>query len=171
MMQGSIMQMYMMLFCIMDRRRGEDRLILSDRFGFKIGFLSASMICYCSGMDRIAELASAIDEEKALRAREATVEEKLLDGPRLFRQACEQMRAGIRITHPEAEWDLVNSLRTALLALDPRRPEHAAVMESWDPEIANGFQVARYADLRMIGELVDSIPQGCGGGGCHPKER
>ncbi len=61
-------------------------------------------------MNRIAELASCIDEEKAQRARDTSVEEKLLDGPRLFRAACEQMRAGIRITHPGASEEQIEQI-------------------------------------------------------------
>lgn len=53
-------------------------------------------------MENIAELAAAIDREKVEDARRASIEEKLRDGPRLFAQACEMMRAGIRVTRPAA---------------------------------------------------------------------
>jgi len=53
-------------------------------------------------MEGIAELARQIDRDKIARAREASIEEKLLDGPRLFSLACESMKAGIRVRHPNA---------------------------------------------------------------------
>ena len=51
-------------------------------------------------MNEIAELAKAIHAEKIERAKAASTEEKLLDGPRLFSQACEAMRAGLRVLRP-----------------------------------------------------------------------
>ena len=65
---------------------------------------------YIPRMNRIAELASCLDEEKAQRARDTSMEEKLLDGPRLFRTACEQMRAGIRLTHPGASEEQIERI-------------------------------------------------------------
>ncbi|MEM9237017.1 MAG: hypothetical protein AAGB14_09570 [Verrucomicrobiota bacterium] len=61
-------------------------------------------------MDGIRELAKTIDREKVERARLEPIEAKLLDGPRLFRQSCEFMRAGIRITDPKAEEEKVEQL-------------------------------------------------------------
>lgn len=54
-------------------------------------------------MDEIAALAKEIERGKIARARTATIEEKLLDGPRLFATACEAARAGIRIHYPDAD--------------------------------------------------------------------
>ena len=51
-------------------------------------------------MNEIAELAKAISADKIERAKAASTEEKLLDGPRLFSQACEAMRAGLRVLRP-----------------------------------------------------------------------
>jgi len=56
-------------------------------------------------MEEIAELARQIDREKIARARETSIEEKLLDGPRLFSVACEAMKSGIRVLHPGASDD------------------------------------------------------------------
>ena len=53
-------------------------------------------------MEDIAKLAAAIDREKVESARRASIEEKLRDGPQLFAQACEMMRAGIRVMNPAA---------------------------------------------------------------------
>lgn len=53
-------------------------------------------------MDPIEILAANIDARKLERARSATMEEKLLDGPRLFRLSCEAIKAGLRLDHPNA---------------------------------------------------------------------
>lgn len=53
-------------------------------------------------MDDIESLAAGIEQRKVLRAREASMEEKLLDGPRLFRLSCEAMKSGLRLDHPDA---------------------------------------------------------------------
>jgi hypothetical protein len=47
------------------------------------------------------ELVASIYREKVERARQTPIEEKLLDGPRLFRLGCEAMRAGIRGQNPD----------------------------------------------------------------------
>jgi hypothetical protein len=54
-------------------------------------------------MDEIAVLAKEIERGKVARARAASIEEKLLDGPRLFATACEAARAGIRVHYPDAD--------------------------------------------------------------------
>lgn len=51
-------------------------------------------------MNEIETLARSIRSEKIERARIASVETKVLDGPRLFAQTCEAMRAGIRVLRP-----------------------------------------------------------------------
>ena len=48
------------------------------------------------------ELIRDIDSRKLQRAREASMEEKMLDGPRLFRMACQAIKAGLRLDHPDA---------------------------------------------------------------------
>lgn len=61
-------------------------------------------------MSSIETLAREIDERKTRRAREATLEEKLLDGPRLFRMSCEAIKAGLRLDHPEADEEEIRRL-------------------------------------------------------------
>jgi hypothetical protein len=53
-------------------------------------------------VDQTTELIRAIDCRKSERAREASLEEKILDGPRLFRMACQSIKAGLRLDHPDA---------------------------------------------------------------------
>ena len=61
-------------------------------------------------MDDLKTLVEDIDRRKTERAREATMEEKLLDGPRLFRMSCEAIKAGLRLDHPDADEDRIHEL-------------------------------------------------------------
>ena len=61
-------------------------------------------------MNDIESLATEIERRKVARARAASMEEKLLDGPRLFRLSCEAMKAGLRIDHPEANETEIHDL-------------------------------------------------------------
>lgn len=45
-------------------------------------------------MSEIADMAKQIERDRIARARAASIEEKLLDGPRLFATACEAARGG-----------------------------------------------------------------------------
>lgn len=53
-------------------------------------------------MQPLETLIQEIDSRKIGRARRASMEEKLLDGPRLFRLSCEAIKAGLRLDFPEA---------------------------------------------------------------------
>jgi len=53
-------------------------------------------------MNSESSLIDDIDRRKTERAKKATIEEKLLDGPRLFKMSCEAMKSGLRIDHPNA---------------------------------------------------------------------
>jgi phosphonate transport system substrate-binding protein len=58
------------------------------------------------------------------------------------------------------------ALKTALLSLDRKNPQHRAVMTTWDPEFRNGFVAAGTEDYARVAELLDSIAHTCGEG-CH----
>lgn len=55
-------------------------------------------------------LVDAIYRERVLRARQTPPEERLLDGIRLYDQAVERMRLGVRLQHPAAAGDEVERL-------------------------------------------------------------
>ena len=61
-------------------------------------------------MNGTEELIRAIDARKIDRAREASMEEKMLDGPRLFRLSCQAIKAGLRLDHPEADEERLHQL-------------------------------------------------------------
>jgi hypothetical protein len=46
-------------------------------------------------------LMDAIFRDKVRRARQTPMDQKMLDGPRLFDMNCQIMRSGIRAQHPE----------------------------------------------------------------------
>ena len=54
-----------------------------------------------------------IDERKTRRDREASMEEKILDGPRLFRLSCQAIKAGLRVDHPTASDEELHELLIA----------------------------------------------------------
>lgn len=70
------------------------------------------------------------------------------------------------VARPDAPVELVQSLRQALLAIDPRKPEQIQLMVDWDPEFRNGFVEARAEDYQTIFDLMDHIGEGCGNR-CH----
>jgi hypothetical protein len=74
-------------------------------------------------MEPTKELIDAIYRERVLRARATPPEEKLLDGPRLFDQACRIMRDGIRDQYPDADERRVQEILLERLALLRRLEE------------------------------------------------
>ena len=85
-----------------ERTVGDRQITNTGRQGSRIEFTPlAGGITLCD-MDPIEALAADIDARKLQRARAATMEEKLLDGPRLFRLSCEAIKAGLRLDHPDA---------------------------------------------------------------------
>ena len=65
----------------------------------------------------IQELSDSNYAEKVMRARSTPIEEKLLDGPRLFVFACEGVRAGIRAQVPDASGEEIERLLRRRLEL------------------------------------------------------
>jgi hypothetical protein len=56
------------------------------------------------------ELIRAIDARKIERAKNASMEEKMLDGPRLFRLSCQAIKAGLRLDYPDADEERLHQL-------------------------------------------------------------
>lgn len=72
----------------------------------------------------IPALTGALYREEIARARGMGLEEKLLEGPRLFERACRVMADGIRHQHPELNDAGVHALLAdrfaRLRAIEPR---------------------------------------------------
>lgn len=79
-------------------------------FHVSFGFTPRAQGTILWDMDPIESLAADIDARKLKRARSAPMEEKLLDGPRLFRLSCEAIKAGLRLDHPDADEKEIHQL-------------------------------------------------------------
>jgi hypothetical protein len=61
-------------------------------------------------MNPESSLIHDIDKRKTNRAMKASIEENLLDGPRLYKMSCEAMKSGLRIDHPNANETEIHAL-------------------------------------------------------------
>ena len=61
--------------------------------------------------------------DKVLRARQRSIGEKFLDGPRLFETGCQMMRSGIRWQHPDFTDEQVEAELRRRLAIRRRIDE------------------------------------------------
>jgi phosphonate transport system substrate-binding protein len=62
----------------------------------------------------------------------------------------------------DAPAELVEAVKKALLAIDPKDPDNAELMKNWDPEFRYGFAEANEADYREVYRMMEAIPEGCG---------
>jgi phosphonate transport system substrate-binding protein len=62
----------------------------------------------------------------------------------------------------DAPAELVEAVKKALLAIDPKDPDHAELMKNWDPEFRYGFAEANEDDYREVYRMMEAIPEGCG---------
>jgi hypothetical protein len=76
-------------------------------------------------MDPTPENLAALRRERIERARRMSPEQKLLAGPRLFSVAIECMRAGIHLTHPDADETQIRAIIRQRLEKKRRREEIA----------------------------------------------
>lgn len=68
----------------------------------------------------------------------------------------------------DAPEEFVESVKKALLAIDPGSPHYKKIGRYWDEEFKNGFIEANDSDYDGIRKMLNDIPQGCGKG-CHPE--
>jgi hypothetical protein len=68
-------------------------------------------------MQPTQKLVDELYRERVLRARATPLEEKLLDGPRLFEFACRVMTDGIRDENPDADEAVVQQILARRLDL------------------------------------------------------
>lgn len=66
------------------------------------------------------------------------------------------------VARPDADPEMIRTLREALLSIDPTDPVMARRMKSWDPEFRNGFVPASAEDYAPIFKMMESVPGGCG---------
>jgi len=70
------------------------------------------------------------------------------------------------VVRENAPEQLVSSVTKALLKIDPTDPAMRAMLDTWDPEFANGFVPAGLDDYQKIFDLMQAVPGGCGSR-CH----
>ncbi len=78
-------------------------------------------------MQPTKQLADAIRRDRVERARQMSLEEKLLAGPRLFDRSCQLMLAGIRSQFPEADEQRAQEILRERLALARRLENRRSV--------------------------------------------
>lgn len=70
------------------------------------------------------------------------------------------------VVRPDANPQMVKTVREALLAINPADPAMSQRMKGWDPEFRHGFVAAEFSDYAEIFRMMDAIPGGCGNR-CH----
>lgn len=70
------------------------------------------------------------------------------------------------IARQGASKQLVESVRTALVKLDRKNPQHSRILDQWDNEYRNGFVAATAADYQELGAMFRKRAYGCGAR-CH----
>ena len=83
-------------------------------------------------MQPTTELIDDIYRDRVLRARQVDPVEKMLDGPRLFDQACKMMRAGIQNQFPDADADRVRQILAQRVDRIRQLDEHG-IYQPWEP--------------------------------------
>ena len=68
------------------------------------------------------DLSNQLFSERIARARRTPPDQKMWDGPRLFAEACERMKDGLRYRHPQADEREIMELLRRQLALVRRLP-------------------------------------------------
>jgi len=65
---------------------------------------------------------------------------------------------------------VTESVKKALLKLDPSDPAGQKVLKRLDEDFRNGFTEASDGDYEGVRSRINAVPQTCGRG-CHPKIR
>lgn len=61
------------------------------------------------------------------------------------------------VVRADASPKLISSIKTALLSLDYKNPEHRKIMEQWDEEFKYGFSEAEDSDYEPIREMISYL--------------
>jgi phosphonate transport system substrate-binding protein len=77
---------------------------------------------------------------------------------------------GPLVVGPEVPPSVTESVKKALLKLDPSDPRGQKVLKRLDEDLRNGFTEASDGDYEGVRSRINAVPQTCGRG-CHPKIR
>lgn len=82
----------------------------------------------------------------------------------------EQIPTGPLVVGPGTPFAVIESIKRALLALNPREQDAQKVLKRLDEDFRGGFIEASDDDYSDIRHKINAVPQTCGRG-CHPKIR
>jgi phosphate/phosphite/phosphonate ABC transporter binding protein len=82
----------------------------------------------------------------------------------------EPIPTGPLVAGPGTPSAVVESIKRALLALNPDDPDHKKILQRLDDDLKSGFTDASDADYADIRAKINAVPRTCGSG-CHPKIR
>jgi phosphonate transport system substrate-binding protein len=80
----------------------------------------------------------------------------------------EAIPTGPLVASPKAAYSVIESVRAALLDMDPKKAAHQKILKSLDDELRGGFTVSSDGDYADIRAKINAVPQVCGRG-CHPR--
>ena len=75
---------------------------------------------------------------------------------------------GPLVVGPGTPFSVIENIKKALLALDPRDAETQKILKRLDEDFRGGFIEAEDEDYSDIRAKINAVPQTCGRG-CHPK--
>ncbi|HWR72815.1 MAG TPA: phosphate/phosphite/phosphonate ABC transporter substrate-binding protein [Nitrospirota bacterium] len=80
----------------------------------------------------------------------------------------EPIPTGPLVAGPGTPYAAIESIKRALLALNPDDVEHKKILQRLDEDLKSGFMDAADADYADIRAKINAVPRTCGLG-CHPK--
>lgn len=81
-----------------------------------------------------------------------------------------EIPTGPLVVGAKTPFSVAESIKSALLELNPSNPKHQNILKRLDEDLRYGFTVATDDDYREIRSMINAVPQTCGKG-CHPKIR
>ncbi|MFN3479481.1 MAG: phosphate/phosphite/phosphonate ABC transporter substrate-binding protein [Thermodesulfovibrionales bacterium] len=81
-----------------------------------------------------------------------------------------EIPTGPLVVGAKTPFSVAESIKSALLELNPSNPKHQNILRRLDEDLRYGFTVATDDDYKEIRSMINAVPQTCGKG-CHPKIR
>lgn len=81
-----------------------------------------------------------------------------------------EIPTGPLVVGAKTPFSVAESIKSALLELNPSNPKHQNILKRLDEDLRYGFTVATDDDYKEIRSMINAVPQTCGKG-CHPKIR
>ncbi|NIR48615.1 phosphate/phosphite/phosphonate ABC transporter substrate-binding protein, partial [candidate division KSB1 bacterium] len=91
---------------------------------------------------------------------------RYLEGLRILHRS-ERIPSVPFVVRPDCDSDLVNSVKSALLKINPDDAHQASLLAEWSEEFRYGFVPASDVDYEVVRRLIRKIPEQCDTA-CHP---